>query len=439
MQNVAIECKHSSPTDSLIHNRETWLSIREVHSPFRHRVANMLLSTHPHITPLGWLPTSLVARRDGFLPVYRRLRQDGSPIIDDWGFLTPDLYWRHGRGYGDSALEATYALELLMSSADAAQPSPRIKESLGSLYKWSPAKILGQDTSVICLRSPALPDRLTRSAWLKALPELAPPRLVPRLAMLTRDPARLLRAGYQMLCFEWADHGPGRRQTAEALSIIGLSALGLFPRVRCSVCYRISMPASGRCARHSQTKAIRVDPSGSKLHSMVSAEARLAGRVMKRLGWSRTAFRTDLGDDFTSETKTFAGILWGLNTHYGGHTLSHLKELLRIGRFPRVRALLPGNFLELDDVRACAALRLHIDANEWVPTYWLTRVAAAEFWFEAAEALSPGRTHMRPSEANRDRVEEARSLIQQGIPKKEIALQLGISPSHRSHLLQRMK
>ena len=79
----------------------------------------------------------------------------------------------------------------------------------------------------------------------------------------------------------------------------------------------------------------------------------------------------------------------------------------------------------------------HIDPGEWVVSYWFTRVGAAEAWLEAAEALSPGREHMKPTDQNRERVAKARALLQQGISKKDIASQLGISQSHLSHLLRR--
>jgi hypothetical protein len=41
--------------------------------------------THAHMQPLGWLPLTLAARRDGFLPVYRKLRSEGKKIIE-WDY-----------------------------------------------------------------------------------------------------------------------------------------------------------------------------------------------------------------------------------------------------------------------------------------------------------------------------------------------------------------
>ena len=77
----------------------------------------MHISTHDHLAALGWLPLTKADRADGFLPVYRRLRKAGRATVDEWGYLTPDLYWRHGRGRGEQALECYYALGLIQASA----------------------------------------------------------------------------------------------------------------------------------------------------------------------------------------------------------------------------------------------------------------------------------------------------------------------------------
>jgi len=198
------------------------------------------------------------------------------------------------------------------------------------------------------------------------------------------------------------------------------------------------MPASTRCARHSQTQSIRVDDDGPKVHAQISSEARLAKRVVTKLGWSRAEFVSAFGQDGSVEEKTIAGLLWGLRVGDGGHTLQHLKEGLSNNHFPRVQALLLSNFCGLNDTRACTALRRYVDPREWVLSYWYTRVGAAEAWLEAAESLSPGRVHMKPSVQNLERVANARSLLQQGLSKKDIAAQLGISQSHLSHLLRRL-
>lgn len=408
-----------------------------------------------NMLPLGWLPLTEAARRDGFHPVHRRLERDGHEIIDELGFLCPELHWRHGRGKGDAMLEGSYVLELIRASAEAASlvnhspPKDKWRDSCG----WSPERLVRQipsfgdigeswvkqDPSAIALTQSNRPRCRTRSEWLAMLPQFLPLPLRPRLTILMRDPARLLRTGYQMLCREWTAHGQGRPQTGEALAVIGLGALGLFPRVRCAVCYRLAMPASTRCARHSQTQSIRVDEDGPKVHAQISSEARLAKRVVTRLGWSRTEFVTTFGHDGYVEEKTIAGLLWGLHFGDGGHTLQHLKEGLSTGHFPRVRKLLPSNFCELDDARTCATLRRYIDPGEWVVSYWYTRIGSAEAWLEAAEGLSPGRAHMKPSDQNLERVAIARALLQQGLPKKDIAIQLGISQSHLSHLLRRLQ
>lgn len=411
----------------------------------------MTINTRRHMLPLGWLPLTEAARKDGFHPVHRRLERDGQKIIDKWGYLTPDIHWRQGRGKAELTLESAYTLELLRSSAETAMCHTSHQDKSRHACEWSPERIarqipdfgtvaqawISRAPSAINLSSPTLPTSGTRSEWLATLPLLLPSQYRPRLDLLMRDPARLLRVGYQMLCREWAVHGQSRHQTAEALAIIGLGAVGLFPRVRCAVCYRMAMPAITRCSRHSQTQSIRFDDDEPKVHAQISSEARLAKRVMAKLGWAPNDFLTDFGYDGFVEEKTIGGLLWGLHVGDGGYTLQRLRDGLSAGHFPLVRALLPSNFCELDDARACASLRRRIDPGEWVVSYWFTRVGAAEAWLEAAEALPHGRAHMKPTDQNRERVAKARALLQQGMSKKNIASQLGISQSHLSHLLRR--
>lgn len=405
----------------------------------------MHIQSYGHIPPLGWLPLTETAEKDGFLPIYRRLEQSGRATIDEWESLTPALFWRHGFGKGDQKLESFFALELIQSGAQVSKVSPPLQEKYYDVDVWSPERLeaeipdlwsSAQDLN-IALTSPKLPALRTRSAWLDALPQLLPLPAEHSLSKLMSDPALLLRSGYQMLCAEWANHGQSRRQTGEALAVINVAALGLFPRTRCAVCFRLAMPATTRCGYHSQTKNVRFSADNPKLHASVSAQARLAKRVMKMLRWSHEDHVTDLGQDEFSEQKTIAGVLWGRETKYCVRNLQHLRAGLAAGHFPLVRAILPSNFCELDNALACASLRCTIDPSEWVVSYWYARVAAAEAWLKVAENLSPGRTHMEPTEKNRQRVASARALLEQGLSKTDTAVELGISTSHLSHLLRR--
>lgn len=401
-----------------------------------------------HVLPLGWLPLTQSARQDGFLPVYRRLARDGHSFIDrDLGSLAPDMYWRHGRGRCDLFVQISQAWELIRSTAEYARPCWKsAPKSCRTLNDLTPERLLSYSPNIEDLVpmdsvlgvvgvSTKFPLWLDRADWLVALPQILPNPLRLKMPVLLRNPARLMRAGYQMLCNEWTTYGPGRRQTSEALAVIGLGALGLFPRVRCAVCFRLAMPGGSRCAWHSQTKVARLTDSRS--HSAISASSRTANDVMRVLRWPRTYFVTDRGEDPRIEEKTVAGIVWGLNVDDNCFNLEGLRKGLIGGRFPHVCALLPQNFCDLSDARACAVLRRCIDPREWVVSYWFIRVVAAEKWLEVAADLSPGRVHMKPSKENRVRVEQARIWIGQGLAKKEVATRLGVSPSHLSQLLRR--
>lgn len=399
-----------------------------------------------HMLPVGWLPATETARRDGFLPVYRCLKRNGHSIVED-GFLSPALYWRHGRERGDTLLEGAYVLELLRSSAQYSLegPWPTREYNRSTASGWSPQQLVaqiprmgelvpsiaGDSLSGITVSSPVIPVSWRHAEWLAAARKiLSVPQ--PRQAALMCDPARLFRAGYKMLSAEWDNHGPGRPQTAHALAILSLGALGLFPRLRCVVCYRLAMPGSNRCVGHSQTKVARVEGA----HARTASDSRLAGNVMKELRWNPTDFVTDRGEDPHVEEKTICDLLWGCGD--GGVTLENLRAAFRKGCFPHVRSTLPTNFCELSDARACATLRRCVDPREWVVSYWYARVAATEAWLEAAHILPRGRTHMTHSDLNRERVAKARAWLLDGLSKKEIASRLAVSSSHLSHLLRRL-
>lgn len=306
-------------------------------------------NTYQRMLPLGWLPLTETARADGFLPVYRRLDRDGYTVIDVDDFcLSPGLYWRNGRGRVDTLVEIWWALELISSSASFASGGSQTSPDFDQVGPcgWSPNRLMSQAPNIddlvapttkswasgVSIFSPALPNSGRRGDWLAALPQILPLQQRQRLKLLTRAPARLLRVGYRMLCDEWSSHGHTRRQTGEALAVIGLAALGLFPRVRCAVCYRLSMPGTTRCAWHSQTKVARVSESAT--HAQISGESRLADKVMKELRWARMDFATDRGEDPHVEEKTVAGILWGLNVDDGPFNLQGLRNGLIAGHFP---------------------------------------------------------------------------------------------------------
>ncbi|MBU0589213.1 MAG: helix-turn-helix domain-containing protein [Gammaproteobacteria bacterium] len=400
----------------------------------------MIDKSTDQMLPLGWLALSASAHLDGFLPRFRKMKQDGLSIIDEWGFLTPDLYWRHGRGLGESRLECFYAFNLLESACTAAIGagyrdfgSSSQTEFVHQLTQL--AKVEDFDHTSVCIFSPRVPEPFFRRSWLAALPTLLPYPYRFRLGRLLRDPALLIRVGYQMLVTEWSAHGPSRPETAEALAIFGLGALGLFPRWRCANCFRISMPGTTRCWLHRQVGFIReVD---KKLHSRQSATARLGRRVMKELQWSKDDFLNLHHTDSQIEEKSIASILWGLHASSEKSLFDELRIAFTNGQYPQVQALLPSNFNRLSNARALARLHRHIDTNEWCISCWYNRVYAAEEWINMASRLSPGRQHMKVTRRTHELVSEARELINQGLSQKEAAARLKITPPYISRLLKR--
>lgn len=391
---------------------------------------------------LGWLATTAAAYRDGFLPIHRTLHQEGLPILDEWGFLTPDLFWRHERGRGEAKLECLYALELLASTCQAAVDAGILEfgdtsatDVVQKIVSLQGSGGYLSESNSVCIFSPRIPNPLTRSAWLAALPILIPSPYRMRARRLFVEPALLLRTGYRILVNEWTAHGPSRPQTAEALAIFGLSALGLFPRWRCSLCFKLANPGASRCSLHGQPEVVRL--SGKKIHSRNSAAARLGNRVMKKLNWSAEEFLNPYRIDTQVEQKTVAGILWGRQLGTGGFSTEYLQEEVARGNFPRLQKVLGNRFTRLNTARALALLRSKVDHNEWVVSSWYVRAFAAERWLEAAAELSPGRRQNQVAPKTLELVALAQTLINQGLSQKEAADRLNIKPPYLSRLLKR--
>lgn len=391
---------------------------------------------------LGWLATTAAAHQDGYLPKFRAIRQDGLAIIDEWGYLTPDLHWRHGRWMGESRLECLYAFELLASTCQAATSVDMARFASASeasfvsqIVNLQAARGSRAGPAPVCIYSPRLPDPYTRSAWLAALPGLIPLPYRLRLRRLEVDPALLVRMGYRMLYNEWTAHGFDRPETAEALAVFGLGALGLFPRWRCAVCFRLSMPGVTRCWLHSQAELLRL--VDKKLHSRNAAAARLGKRVTMKLKWRADELLNPLRTDARSEEKTVAGILWNAHIDEDGFSFELLREKILEGKFPNVRKLLGIRFASLNNARAFALLRSRLDRNEWIVSSWYIRVFAAERWLEAAGDLSPGRRQSQVAPQTVELVTRARTLIGRGLNQKEAADLLKIKPPYLSRLLKR--
>jgi hypothetical protein len=416
----------------------------------------MQIPPHLQTVPLGWLPVTTAAQADSRQPVFRHLESSGYDYLEYWGHENPDLSWRCGHAMGDQALESALVLELLRRAAgtvtgaeDDCFPDTE-RRFQARQFKFSPARLgreipsfntvasawLTHSRTAIALTSPRLPKIQTRTLWLAALPKILPDAQRKRLLFLTKSPARLVRVGYHMLISEWDAHGQGRDQTAEALAIIGLGAMGLFPRLRCEVCFRLATPGSVRCAQHSQTLLIRCEDLGAVLQARIASEAKLAKKVMDRMGWSRLDFTNNMAFSGHTDSNVIGSLLWGL--WYGpDRDLDHIKDGLQTGRFPHVAKRLPPNFCTMSDPKSFACLRSRLDPNEWDHSNWMLRIFAAEEWLSTAETLSPGRLHMQKSTRNQERVGKARELLEKGLSKKLIAQTLGISPSHLSHLLKR--
>lgn len=405
-----------------------------------------------HLPALGWLPITKAEERAGLRPAHRRLTLIGDGILDDYGFLNPELEWTNGVLGRDVRVPLIDAYHLLRNAADywvnslyTCESSMRDPQSINdncgilpprALLALLPALEWSVDSSDnvitnVSLMQGDLPTSNTRNNWTKWLLKQPSIRAHTRFDVLRHDPYSLIRFGYKSLSAGLAregSHGPG---LSVGVAVIALGLLGVMPRVRCQVCFRLAIPQRLRCALHSQSTAVRA--GGVEVRSEASSRARLARAVMTTLGWGSHSPEYFWKGKYRAAESTLGSLLWDIPPPHCHQLRAHI--LLALESSPRVRALLSEHFRELSLRRQLAALRGALDPLEWIHEYWPAKICHANLWFEAAHQLAPGREKM--SVTNLARLVAIDTLLQQGQPKRDIAATLGISPSHLSQLLKR--
>lgn len=411
------------------------------------------ITLRAHLPKLGWLPLTRSAEASGLFPVFYAKRLKGSPIFDEWEYLDPPLNWCSGWRRREMAVDITetwdFLREVLLrisarcSSELQARQVPRGASRMllrpHELLELMPTRIEpflvgGLLRREIGLESPTLPASSTRHDWLRSIREFDLLRGHCNPDTVLTDPVRLIRHAYSLLCKTLREEGPEARHFTEAVALLGLGLQGVFPRVRCAVCFRLALPQRLRCRLHTQSMIGRSGSEGKAIHSWIAAQSRLAASVMRTLAWHPNEHVNDSFDNTFGEMNFLAGCLWGVS---GARSQEVLLEWASnvLKASPMVRSQLPGHFERLSPSRKFSALRYCLDPQDWVLDAWPVKISAAEQWFSVAASLSPGRARM--SAVNQQRLHEAFKLLATGLPKKEVASRLGVSPSHLSHLLAR--
>jgi len=252
------------------------------------------------------------------------------------------------------------------------------------------------------------------------------------LSTLLNSPYFLVKTGYSLLREEFFESPDDSHELGACLSMIGAGALAVFTSQPCNLCkIRRSVAGTLRCRACSRSKRV-IDPAD------MQSQAAHANRV-RRIRVNSTIQDMSVSENHLSScTRSIASLLFGMDKQSPQHLewLSHINDSL--DKAPTIKNMLGSEFHHADFQFQTQALRSTIDENEWDYGLWSEKILQAQSWYDAADIVQKRRRGPGPMSKTIELAEQAQKLFQQGSSKKAIALQLGVSLSHLSHILRRV-
>jgi hypothetical protein len=184
---------------------------------------------------------------------------------------------------------------------------------------------------------------------------------------LLSRPETLVRYGFGFLEFgvEEADSVA----LAAGLCTFGLGALYLASTWRCESCYRNRRPGQHRCEFHSRDKVAN--------RSTTKTMVRRAERLRSIFVLPGISARTDSSRRLDA-LESLNAILYSESAW----AESGASILASLDKWPKMREMLPSDFDALSATRKLGSLRALIDANEFRPSVWPTKIPIALQWWE---------------------------------------------------------
>lgn len=244
-------------------------------------------------------------------------------------------------------------------------------------------------------------------------------------------PVLAARHGYRLL---WQDRHGYLDPTSRllwGLALIGWSARHWHEVAICELCFRFTYPGARFCDEHSQhgrsgvarSQAYQRYRLGKKAHALAAQRGQLdflRGNAIVRDSRRRLAL-----SDVIFE--------WDYESDAIENELEFLLEALTAS--PRVIKKIGTAALDADFETLTEILREQLDPYRWDPMLWGWAVLQAEMWFRLEEELSPGkRGHGLTTQ---ERIARAEALATSGLNNRQIAQELGISPSTISKWIAR--
>lgn len=244
-------------------------------------------------------------------------------------------------------------------------------------------------------------------------------------------PVLAARHGYRLLWQKENTHFDPISQLLWGLALIGWSSRHWHEVAICELCFRFTYPGARFCDEHTQrarsgtarSLAYRHYRLGKKAHALAEHRGQLdflRGNAIvrdtrRRLALSDVIFEWDYESDAINDEMEF------------------LQKSLTAS--PRVMKKIGPAVLDSDFETLTEILREQLDPYRWDPMLWGWAVLQAEMWFALEEELSTGKRGY--GLAAQGRIVRAEVLAKNGLNGRQIAHQLGISPSTISKWIAR--
>lgn len=214
------------------------------------------------------------------------------------------------------------------------------------------------------------------------------------------------------------------------LSMVGAGALEILLASPCELCKHRRAIHGLRCPVCSRSKQA-VDPSQS-------SDAAVRARRARSIRDSITEVLVSLPDNQKASLgRSMASLLYAMpNTSaVYQHWLDAIKMALK--QAPLVESGLTYDFFGLDFKSQLIDLRQLIDPNEFDYTIWPEKITRSQAWQEREAGILARKRGPGPMPKTLAQATQALALLNSGLTKSEVALVLGVSSSHLSHILAR--
>jgi len=244
-------------------------------------------------------------------------------------------------------------------------------------------------------------------------------------------PVLAARHGYRLLWQDGHSYLDPVSHLLWGLALIGWSARHWHEVAICELCFRFTYPGARFCDEHSQHGRSGVARSHAYQRYRLGKKAYALAAQRGQLDFLR-------GNAIVRDTRrrlALSDVIFEWD--YESDAIDDEMELLQasLAASPRVLKKIGTAALDSDFETLTEILREQLDPYRWDPMLWGWAVLQAEMWFALEEELSPGKRGY--GQATLERIARAKALAKSGLNSRQIARELGISPSTISKWIAR--